>query len=428
MNNRIRVGWVAAGAVLGAAVVGVAELPPARPTATRPATQPAVTAATPVVAAADAFLATLDPKQRARTLYPYADDQQRARWSNFPTGFVPRGGINLGEMTPPQRAAAMALVSAALSPHGLEKVRQIMDGDEALKSEPDNGPGGGPGGPGGGPGGGGRGRRGGPRPRSGGGPTSRPGGGLADRGPGGGRGFGGPGGPNGGGPGRGGPGLPSTLFGKDLYYVSILGTPSETRPWMLQFGGHHLALNLTIVGERGILTPTLTGAQPAVYKGADGKTVRVLAGESDKAFALLDALDAGQRKRAILNYEVGDLVLGPGHDGETIQPEGLKASDMTDVQRALLMDVVAEWAGLVNDGYAAPRLAEIRAGLADTYFAWSGPTTHAPNRNGTAYYRIQGPKVVIEFSPQGLGGDSSNHVHTMYRDPTDDYGRATAAK
>jgi len=31
------------------------------------------------------------------------------------------------------------------------------------------------------------------------------------------------------------------LFGKDLYYISILGTPSETAPWMLQFGGHHLA-------------------------------------------------------------------------------------------------------------------------------------------------------------------------------------------
>ena len=62
------------------------------------------------------------------------------------------------------------------------------------------------------------------------------------------------------------------------------------------------------------LPPTLTGAQPAVYT-TNGKTIRVLAGENDKAFALLDTLDAGQRKQAILNYSVGDLVLGPGHDG-----------------------------------------------------------------------------------------------------------------
>jgi hypothetical protein len=25
-------------------------------------------------------------------------------------------------------------------------------------------------------------------------------------------------------------------------------------------------------------------------------------------------------------------------------------------------------------------------------------------------------------SPQGVGGDSTMHVHTMYRDPTNDYG------
>ena len=69
------------------------------------------------------------------------------------------------------------------------------------------------------------------------------------------------------------------MFGKELYYISILGKPSEKDPWMLQFGGHHLALNITIAGEHGVLTPTLTGAQPAIFT-KDGKTVRPLGGES----------------------------------------------------------------------------------------------------------------------------------------------------
>jgi hypothetical protein len=34
-------------------------------------------------------------------------------------------------------------------------------------------------------------------------------------------------------------------FGKAEYYISLLGKPSPTEPWMLQFGGHHLALNWT---------------------------------------------------------------------------------------------------------------------------------------------------------------------------------------
>src|SRR5262245_34855792 len=35
------------------------------------------------------------------------------------------------------------------------------------------------------------------------------------------------------------------MFGRDEYYVSFLGQPSATEPWMIQFGGHHLGLNLT---------------------------------------------------------------------------------------------------------------------------------------------------------------------------------------
>ena len=100
----------------------------------------------------------------------------------------------------------------------------------------------------------------------------------------------------------------------------------------------------------------------------------------------------------------------------------MKVSAMNEKQQAMLLDLISKWAGIVNDAYAAPRMAEIKAGLQETWFAWSGPTSVAPGKDGTSYYRIQGPKLVIEFSPQGVGGDLTMHVHTMYRDPTNDYG------
>ena len=208
------------------------------------------------------------------------------------------------------------------------------------------------------------------------------------------------------------------MFGRDLFYISFLGKPSVKDPWMLQFGGHHLALNITMVGPAGILTPSLTAAQPAKYT-VDGKTVRPLGAENDKAFALINALDEGQRKQAILNYKVADLVLGPGQDGKTIQPEGIKCSAMNPSQQAMLLDLAGEWAGIINEPSAAARMAEIKANLRATWFAWSGPTT-----NGMpAYYRIQGPTLVIEYAPQPLGGDPTMHIHTIYRDPTNDYGK-----
>ena len=209
------------------------------------------------------------------------------------------------------------------------------------------------------------------------------------------------------------------MFGSDLYYISFLGKPSLTAPWMLQFGGHHLALNITMMGDKGVMTPSLTGAQPALFK-VNGHTVRPLGRESDQGLALVQSLDAGQRKQAVLDYKVADLVLGPGQDGKKITPEGLKVSAMNANHKAMLLGLIAEWAAIMNDRAASTRMAQLKAELDQTWFAWSGPTDATPGSNITAYYRIQGPHVVIEYAPQN--DEPTNHVHTIYRDPTDDYG------
>jgi hypothetical protein len=343
-----------------------------------------------IVNAADKFLATLSTEQRQKVLYAFDDAQQRARWSNFPTGFIPRGGISLKQMSAPQREAAMKLLATVLSPMGLEKVNEIRQADDDFKA---NGSKRGPGGPGGRPQGPPPGGQNGPPPQSGG--------------------AGGPGGHP--------PVSSEDMFGSDLYYISFLGMPSMTNPWMLQFGGHHLALNITIAGSKGVLTPTLTGAQPANFK-LNGKTIRPLGRESDKALALLQSLDADQRKQAVLNYTVADLVLGPGQDGKKIVPEGLKVSAMTAKQQGMLLDLIWEWTSILNGSSAAARMTEMKAELNEMWFAWSGPTTGEAGSNITAYYRIQGPHLVIEYAPQH--DEPTNHVHTMYRDPTNDYGRA----
>lgn len=349
-----------------------------------------------VVQAADKFLATLSDEQRLKVEYPFGDAQQRARWSNFPTGFVPRGGISLKQMSAAQQAAALELIKTVLSPMGYEKVSQIRMADDDFKVNGSR-----------------RGPRGaGPPPRNGTPPAGAQG--PPPSGSGGPSRPGAPGGP--GGPPRFAAG---DMFGSGLYYISFLGKPSTTQPWMLQFGGHHLALNITIAGNRGVMTPSLTGAQPATFK-VNGQTIRPLGKESDKALALLQTLDANQCQQAILNYRVADLVLGPGQDGKKIAPEGLKVSAMNDKQRALLLDLIAEWAGIMNESAAAVRMAQLKADLNETWFAWSGPTKFEPGTNITAYYRIQGPHLVIEYAPQS--DEPANHIHTIYRNPTNDYG------
>jgi Protein of unknown function (DUF3500) len=329
-------------------------------TAERPA---AVTAR--IVTAAHAVLAALDASGKANVQFPF-DGPQKTRWSNLPSPLFERRGIRLGDLTEPQRAAVMNLLSVALSGAGYQKVIDIMRGDEVLR-------------------------------------TSAA---VGGRGP-------APGG-RGGGSGRGAP-----AFGQDEYYLAFLGAPSNDAPWMLQFGGHHLAINLTLMGAETTFAPSLPAAQPAAYT-VEGRTVRPLGRENDKAFALVNALDASQRGQAVLNYRVADLVLGPGKDGQTIQPEGIRASALSPAQQTMLWDLVREWVGLVNDAFAEPRMAEIRANPANTYFAWSGPT----GNGSAAYFRVQGPTLVIEYAPQG----NIDHIHTIYRDPTNDYGAKFARR
>ena len=143
-----------------------------------------------------------------------------------------------------------------------------------------------------------------------------------------------------GGKGKGGKKAPA--FGNDEYYLAIFGTPSVTTPWLVQFGGHHLGINVTLIGKASVLTPTHTGTQPESFQRA-GKTVCPLGGENDKAFKLIAALDDKQRAQAILGPKPRDLILGPGKDGKKIDPQGVKADSFTAEQKAMLLDLIGEW-------------------------------------------------------------------------------------
>jgi hypothetical protein len=320
-----------------------------------------------VVAATEGFLATLDDAQREQVSFDFDDELKSSNWSNLPAPLVERSGVPFGDMTEEQQQAAMAILQAALSQEGYEKTVGIMVSDQVLANEEGGG---------------------------------------------------------------------DLEFGIDRYFVTIFGTPSETEPWMLQFGGHHLGLNLTVVGEDNALTPSFVGVQPSEYtldQAGDltafepagvlpTGTIRPMGDENDLAFELINALDPQQQEQAILDYEVSDLVLGPDENVRVLEPEGLPASEMSADQQALLLDVVREWAGIVNEPAAEARMAEIEQNLGETYFAWSGPTTNGE----PVYYRITGPTLHIEFAHEEApppGGIL--HIHSVYRDPTNDYGEHT---
>jgi Protein of unknown function (DUF3500) len=220
-------------------------------------------------------------------------------------------------------------------------------------------------------------------------------------------------------------GGPDLDFGADHYWIRILGTPAATGEWTVQYGGHHLAVNATMAGKDVTLAPTLWGAQPASYAAA-GTTAEPLCGETTKAFALVDALDAEQQKAAILTTPIKEIVLGAGQDGTTLAQEGVQASTFTAAQKALLLDLVDEWVRPLNPDAATAKLAAVEQNLDRTTFAWYGST----QIGNPIYYRVQGPTFTIEFAhQQGQGANAGGitHIHSIYREPGNDYGAQLAS-
>ena len=68
-------------------------------------------------------------------------------------------------------------------------------------------------------------------------------------------------------------------------------------------------------------------------------------------------------------------------------------------------------------------MAAIRAdGLEEIYFAWMGPAESPSDRY---FYRVHGPSVLIDYMREpGVGVPAGNHIHSIVRDPSNDYGEA----
>ncbi|WP_082376346.1 DUF3500 domain-containing protein [Nocardiopsis sp. NRRL B-16309] len=216
------------------------------------------------------------------------------------------------------------------------------------------------------------------------------------------------------------------------YYIAFFGDPSDSGAWQVQFGGHHLGLNATLDGTDDSITfaPTHLGLQPAVYTDEEGDEVEPLSGMYESAFAFYDSLTDEQRAELYQGSDVANLTCAPGGTCDYPTGTGLAGADLTDEQKQLLLDVIANWVGLSDEETTAEALAEVEATLDETYVNWSGATEYDMSEGDGVYFQISGPNAYIEFSNQqgSAGADVDGyttsgwgHIHTIYRDPSNDY-------
>ncbi len=196
---------------------------------------------------------------------------------------------------------------------------------------------------------------------------------------------------------------------RDDYWVSVFGDPGAPT-WGWRFEGHHVSVHATVVEGEVHLTPLFLGANPAVVED-EGKVVSApLAAEEALGFELLHALTVEQRSSAVVADRAPDDILTRNDP----------AVDIGSLGGGMPLAALDGAAASAADALIGLYLRRFPAGSrrpdpSGATFAWSG----APEPGVGHHYRLVAPRLLVELDNTQ---DGANHVHTVVRDPTSDFG------
>ena len=210
----------------------------------------------------------------------------------------------------------------------------------------------------------------------------------------------------------------------ETYFFSIFGKPGPSGTWGWRVEGHHLSLNFTVADGRAVAgAPSFMGTNPGEVRQGPRKGLRVLAMEEDLGRQLVQALDDGQKKTAILPGEAPkEIITGNSRKAMLNDPAGIAYEQLRPEQRQMLLSLIDLYARRLRTEMAEHDLRKIMdAGVEKVRFAWAGGL----DRGQPHYYRIHGPTFLVEYDNTQ---NNANHVHTVWRDLMNDFGEDALKK
>jgi hypothetical protein len=202
------------------------------------------------------------------------------------------------------------------------------------------------------------------------------------------------------------------------YYFTIFGTPGGKTPWAWRMEGHHISLNFSsVTGQLLSSTPAFLGSNPAIVPEGPQKGKQILKLEEDLARSLMQSFSAEQLKTVIIDVKApGDIITSNKRKAILESSQGIRMAEMSLIQKKRFMELLNVYLDNFKEDLAVNHMKKIRkAGLDNLRFAWAG----SQERGKGHYYRIHGPTLLIEYDNTQ---NDANHVHTVVRDLTDDFG------
>ncbi|MCA9245603.1 MAG: DUF3500 domain-containing protein [Planctomycetales bacterium] len=302
------------------------------------------------------FLASLSREERATAQLPY-DTPQRVGWHFIPKN--DRKGLQMRDMSKPQRKLARQLVHSALSQLGYRKASEIMKLESILHDME----------------------------------KSKPGGNIRDS-----------------------LRYYVTIFGEPESNQRW-GLSFEGHHMSLNFVVEGERVVSSTPQFFGSNPATIQGENVAGFE----KGYRVLGDEEALAFELVNSLDEAQLAAALIDEKAPREIRAAGEAQPPTDPAaGLAAKKMNAQQRKLLDNLIGVYAAAMPDEVASARLRAIdEAGREQIHFAWAG----ARQAGIGHYYRIEGATFQIELvnTQPDPAGNTANHVHCIWRDAHGDF-------
>ena len=217
-------------------------------------------------------------------------------------------------------------------------------------------------------------------------------------------------------------------YGQWLYWITIMGEPSETEPWGWQIDGHHLVINYFVLGDQVVMSPVFVGSEPVTAAEGKFKGTVILQDEQDLGLAFMRSLSEAQQAEATLSKvkNSNNALAQAYRDNLKLDFAGLRVNQLDPAQYRQFLELVRSYIGNMREGHAELTMDEIEEHLADTWFAWVGDT----QPDSVFYYRIHSPVILIEFDHENRRAPfhtrlpTRDHIHAVIRTPNgNDYGK-----
>ncbi len=315
--------------------------------------------ATSMTGAATAFLSTLTAEQKEKAFFAEYEAPERLGWHFIPK--AERKGLQIKEMTEPQRKAAHALLRSALSQVGYDKATQIMQLEHVLHElEEAKGS-----------------RRFARDPQR----------------------------------------YYFTVFGQPAP-SGRWGLSIEGHHLSLNF----VVADGNVVSSTPAFFASNPAIVMNEVEGGAKKGTRVLDKEEQLGFQLVNSLTDEQAKTAIIAETALKEIRAAGEpQPPTDAAVGIRFGDLDESQQLLMRELFHSYVSKLPEDVMQESIEAIVAagGPDDVRFAWAG----AKKPGIGHYYRIQGSTFLIEFvnTQPDPAGNPANHIHCVWRNMKGDF-------